>query len=368
MSARPDIAGGAACDRTLAERLIELVVDLADVCVRPPRWTGELDVLDQVTCAFFLISAANVAWVEAAAAHPRVQIADVSIEAMATFAAIEASIATGRPQLVISGSGPGTAGHLWAVPAARSQGAAVLVLVPRTPPSLVGSNDIQESSSYHPIHMAGATLYDEVLAMEDIAEMPRIAMRLRHLFTRRQGAVVQLSVPTNLFSRTCPPLPDLRAVHIAQPAPSARTVAHVRELLSRPGAPPAFLFGSGAVAYRARLGALVERWGAVHFTTPAATAILPGSLGVIGNAAHGDVPRRLRELGVRCVVVLGSRLAVASGGGDGALLPPGCHVVHVDADPDVVAGNAVATRGRRVTFVPCDIDEFLDALSPDAKE
>src|SRR5919107_322894 len=226
-----------------------------------------------------------------------------------------------------------------------------------------GAIDIQESSHYHLLHTVGAELYDDVLAMEDVDEMPRIALRLRHLFSRRQGAVVELSVPTNLLSRTCPPLPDLGAIEIGQPAPSARTLARVTRLLSGPGGPPAFLFGSGAVAYRDRLGALVKRWDAVDFSTPAATAVLPGSLGVVGNAAHGDVPRRLRELDVRCVVVLGSRLGTASGGGDDALLPPGCHIVHVDVDPAVVAGNAVATRGHRVTFVLSDIGEFLDALA-----
>jgi thiamine pyrophosphate-dependent acetolactate synthase large subunit-like protein len=128
--------------------------------------------------------------------------------------------------------------------------------------------------------------------------MPRIALHLRHLFSRRQGAVVALSVPTHLLASACPLLPDLGAVQIAQPAPSARTVADVLAQLAAPGGPPAVLIGSGAVAHRDKLHAFVRHWGAVHFTTPGANAILPGSLGVVGNAAHGDVPRRLRELDV----------------------------------------------------------------------
>jgi len=349
-------------EQTLAERQIELVVTLADLCARPPRWRGERDELGHISCAFFLISAANLAWVDAAAAHPRVRAVPVSIEAMGSFAAIEASIATGRPQLVISGSGPGTLGHLWAIAAARAQGASVLVLVPRTPPELAGSNDIQEASYDQPLHVVGAHLYDKVIALEAVAQMPRIARTLRQLFARPQGAVVQLSVPTNLLVALCPALPRLDAVRIELPSPSAATIADVAELLSGPGKRPAFLFGSGAVAFRHRLGALVERWGAVHFSTPAAAAIVPGSLGVIGNAASGDIAKRLLELDVSCLVVLGSRLAIASGGGDGALLPAGCHVVHVDADHNVIAGNAVATWGHDVTFIPSDIGTFLDAL------
>jgi thiamine pyrophosphate-dependent acetolactate synthase large subunit-like protein len=347
---------------SLAQALMELVATLGERCAQPPRCPG---VVDRTSCAYFLISAASVAWVEAAVAHPRIRAVDVAIEHMATFAAIEASRATGRLQTVLCGSGPGTLGHLVAVPAARGQGAALLMLVPRTPPPLASAIDIQESSWEAPLHRVGASLFDDSIELERVAELPRIARRLHHLFARPQGAVVRLSVPTDLLRMPCPPLPDLGAIEIALPAPDARTVARVAGLLSGPGGPPAFLFGSGAVAFRHRLGPLVERWDAVHFTTPAATAILPGSLGVVGNGAHGDVPAQLRARDVRCVVVLGSRLGTASGGGDAELLPPGCHVVHVDIDPRVIAGNAVATWDRPVTFVPADIGHFIDALIPD---
>lgn len=351
---------------SLAERHIELAVTLADVCQRPPRWRGDLGA-DPATCAFFLIGAASVRWVEAAAAHPRVRAVDVSIEAMAVFAAIEASIATGRAQVVICAAGPGTVGALWGIPAARSQGATVLVLVPRTPPCLVGSVDIQEASYDQPSHTAGAGLFDEVLAMDDIAQLPRIALRLRRLFARPQGAVVRLCVPIDLLGHACPPSPDLSLVRIAAPAPSAGALARVAALLSGDGArpgldgPPAFLFGSGAVVYRDRLGEVVDRFGGVHFATPPAAAIVEGSLGVISNAAYGEVPERLRALGVRCLVILGSRLGTASGGG-APLLPDGCPIVHVDVDPDVTAGNAVATWRHEVLHVEAEIGEFLDAL------
>lgn len=360
-------AATTATGRTLAEVQIDLAAILSDVCARAARWPGAPAAGAPAACAFFLISAASAAWVEAAAAHPRIRAFDVSLEAQAMFAAIEASKATGRVQVVIAGAGPGTAGMLWALPGARGQGASVLVLAPRTPPHLVGAVDIQESSYRQPLHTAGSELYDEVIAMEHPDEMPRIAVRLRHLFARPQGAVVQLCVPTSLLGGTCPELPDVAAVQIALPAPSADTVARVTRLLARTGGPPAFLLGSGCVAHRDAVGALVARWDAVHFTTPAATGILPGSLGVVGNAASGEVPRRLRDLGTGCVVVLGSRLGTASGGGDPDLFPEGCRIVHVDADPDVTAANAVATWNRPVLAVSADIGEFARALLRDTR-
>jgi len=347
---------------TLGQRLIDLVPELAEVCARRPRWQGARDARIPPTCAFGLISAASVAWTEAAAASKHIRLVDVSIEAMATFAAIDASIATGRLQLVIAGAGPGLAGHLWAVPAARAQSASVLVLAPRTPPQLAGMNRIQEVSGRQPVHLAGPGFYDEVVVMEDVAEIDLVALRLRRLFSRPEGAIVLLCVPTNLLARSCPPPPDLSLVTIAQPAPSAGTIEALAELLTLPGGPPAFLLGSGAIAYRDRLGPLLRRWNAVHFTTPAATAILPGSLGVIGNAAHGDIAGRLHELRVRCVVVLGSRLGEASGGTGEHLLPPNAHVVHIDVDPTLVPGGAPVTRGRRVSFITSGIEELLDAL------
>ena len=354
-----------ATGRTLAEVQIDLAVTLSDICARPPRWRGVPAAGAPAACAFFLMSAASAAWVEAAAAHSRIRAFDVSIEAMAMFAAIEASKATGRVQVVIAGAGPGTAGMLWALPGARGQGASVLVLAPRTPPHLIGAVDIQESSYRQPIHMAGAALYDEVIPMEHPDEMPRIALRLRHVFARPQGAVVQLCVPTSLLNGGCPVLPDIAYVQIAPAAPSADMVARVTQLLALAGGPPAFMLGSGCVAHRDAVAALLARWDAVHFTTPAAAGILPGSLGVVGNAASGDVPRRLRELGTSCVIVLGSRLGTASGGGDAGLFPEACHVVHVDADKDVTAANAVAAWNRPVLALTADIREFAYALLRD---
>src|SRR5204862_6167570 len=100
---------------------------------------------------------------------------------------------------------------------------------------------------------------------------------------------------------------------------------------------------------------------------PRAAGILPGSLGTIGNGAGGDVPDTLRALGVTCVVALGTRWGTASEGGNEELLPRDCHVVHVDADPNLVPGSAAATHARRVTFINSDIGVFLDAMSHDAE-
>ena len=169
-AARATTRSNADPERTLAERQIDLVVQLAKVCARPGRWQGARDARTPPTCAFGLISAASVAWVEAAAANAQIRTVDVSIEAMASFAAIEASLATGCLQVVVAGAGPGLAGHLWAVPAARSQGATVLVLAPRTPPHLVGANDIQEVSIHSPLHLAGPGYFDEVVTLEDPVE------------------------------------------------------------------------------------------------------------------------------------------------------------------------------------------------------
>ena len=188
VSMRVNAATRNRCDRcagelTIAERQDELITRLAELCARPARWHGALDPCTPRTCAFFLISAASVAWVEALAASAQIRMLDVSIEALGMFAAIEASIAIGRPQIVVCGAGPGIAGQLRAVPAGRAQGASVLALAPRTPRHL-RAHDIQEVSAHQPVHLAGPDYYDEVICMEDVAQMPRIALRLRHLFTR----------------------------------------------------------------------------------------------------------------------------------------------------------------------------------------
>ncbi len=346
----------------VAEALLDVAARLSDLCARPPRWQGEHRAGGAGSCAFFLISAASVHLVEAAVAHPRIRAVDVSVETQGVFGAIEASIATGRLQVVIGGSGPGTMGLLPAIPGARSQGASILVLTPRTPAPLVGAYDIQESSYFHPLHAVGAELYDAFVPLGDETELPRVVTRLRHLFARPQGSVVHVSVPTNILARPCPRLPALDSIEVALPAPSAATVRRVAELMDGSGGRTALLLGNGCVPYRPRLAELVRHLGAVHFSTPAAVGILPGSLGVIGNAGSGDVPRRLRELDVRCLIALGTRLGTASGGANADLLPDDCSVVHVDLDAGAVAGNAMATRNRPLLSVTADLGEFIDAL------
>ncbi|MDX6719614.1 MAG: hypothetical protein QOJ63_1868 [Solirubrobacteraceae bacterium] len=356
--ARPPASG----TPIVAQALIDVAARLSDLCARSPRWQGEHGPGGAGSCAFFLISAASVYLIEAAVAHPRIRAVDVSVETQGGFAAIEASIATGRLQVVIGGSGPGTIGLLPAIPGARSQGASVLVLTPRTPAALIGAYDIQESSYFHPLHVVGAELYDAFIPLGDAAEMPRVATRLRHLFARPQGAIVHVSVPTNILAQPCPRLPALDAIQVALPAPSAATVRRVVELMDGCGGRTAFLLGNGCVPHRSPLAELVRRRGAVHFSTPAAVGILPGSLGVIGNAGSGDIARRLRELDVRCLIALGTRLGTASGGGNAELLPDDCTVVHVDLDAGAVAGNAMATRDRPGLAVTADLGEFIDAL------
>lgn len=352
---------------TLAERLIDYVAAIADSTAQPARWGGRIEVDAPACCAFGLISAASVRWVEAAVRNPRVRMIDVSIEAMGAFAAIEASIATGRPQIVICGSGPGTLGVLWALPAARAQGARLLVLAPRTPAPLIGRTDIQESSYFSMPHTVGSELYDATFPLADVREMPRIAVALRHLFARPQGAVVQISVPTDLLDRRCPKLLDPATLMIAPPAPGAAALAQITDWLQRPGGPPAFVLGSGSVAYAEKLGALISRMGAVHITTPAALGLLPDSLGLIGTAAEADVAARLRAVGPRCIFVVGTRLGTASGGSDAALLPKDCPVVHVDVAPYEAVGSAPAVHGHPLLSVMSEIGEFiaaLDALLP----
>ena len=342
-------------DLTVAQAHIELAVTLSARSARPARWPHGPACDDRLR-AFFLISAANVLWVDAMAAHPRVHAIDVSIEAAGMFSALEAAIATGRMQLVICGSGPGTLGVLWALPAARAQGAPILILVPLPPPWLVDGPDIQEA----PVLPAAAPLCDDVIAMHDARALPRIAMRLHKLFAERKGAVVVLAAPTHLLGEPSAPVPDISRVQIRPPAPSRATIAEVAEWMSATTAPAAVLVGAGALPYLDRVEELIKRLGAVHFATPPAAAALGGSLGVIGNTQYGDVPRRLRELDVDCVLVLGSRLGTASGGGDPALFPDGCRVVHVDIDP---VTTAPAMWHRDVLSVTSEIGEFLHAFA-----
>jgi acetolactate synthase-1/2/3 large subunit len=258
-------------------------------------------------------------------------------EASAGFAAIESSLATGRPAVVVATSGPGVTNLYTTMVAARAEGAKVLFVSGSTLASQRGRGAFQETggpySALSPLFVAGNPFHHAGV-LEDPAELEPVLSRLTSGFARPQGFIAHLGLPLALQTR---PRASARPNVTASPAPVCDTllVAECAELLAH----EKFVIWAGFGARHAAglVQELAERTGARVMCTPRGKGIMPEQhplyLGVTGLGGHAKVNEYMRRVSVDRVLVLGSRLGEMSSFWSPDLVPPG-GLVHVDLDMD----------------------------------
>lgn len=264
-------------------------------------------------------------------------------EGGALFAAVEASLATGRPTLAFVTTGPGLLNALNGAVAARWEGARVLLISGATSLPQRGRWAVQETS---PATLPGAAVYQAgsifqlATLLDAPAALPAFLGDLAEGLRRPEGFVAHLGLPINvqrsggggmdipaLLQRSGPPL---------RPCPSAEEVDEAARQLAR--APFAIWVGHGARAASETIVRLAERCGAPVVCTPrgkgAFSETHPLYLGVTGCGGHEQVEPALARLGIQRMLVLGSKLGEFSSCWAEGLAPPG-GFVHVDLDPAV---------------------------------
>ena len=258
-------------------------------------------------------------------------------EASAGFAAIESSLATGRPALVIATTGPGITNLHTAMVAARGEGAKVLFVSGSTVAAQRGRNAFQETggafSALSPLFVAGSTFHHAGV-IEDPAELDSLLSRLASGFSRPHGFVAHLGLPLALQTAWRAPS---RACVTTSPPPvcDSLLVAECAELLARED----FVIWAGHGARHAaeEVRALAERTGARVMCTPRGKGILPERhplyLGVTGLGGHAAVGEYLTQARPARVLVLGSRLGEMSSFWAPELVPAR-GFVHVDLDSE----------------------------------
>jgi acetolactate synthase-1/2/3 large subunit len=258
-------------------------------------------------------------------------------EASAGFAAIESSLATGRPALVVATTGPGITNLHTAMVAARGEGAKVLFVSGSTVAAQRGRGAFQETggafSALSPLFVAGGTFHHAGV-IEDPAELDSLLSRLASGFSRPQGFVAHVGLP--LAVQTARRSPSRGRVTTAPPPVcDSLLVAECAELLAQED----FVIWAGHGARHAaeEVRALAERTGARVMCTPRGKGILPerhplylGVTGLGGHAAVGEYVSRARPARV---LVLGSRLGEMSSFWAPELVPAG-GLIHVDLDAD----------------------------------
>jgi acetolactate synthase I/II/III large subunit len=284
-------------------------------------------------------------------------------ESGAAFAALEASLATGKLTVVFVTTGPGLTNSHTGMLMARTEGAKVLLVTGCTSAAQRGRGALQETggvaSALAPLFTNGA-LFHHAALVEDPRELDVFIARLASGVTRPNGFVAHLGLPLAVQTarRSERLTPRLRSA--PPPVCTADTVARSVELLAIE--PFVIWVGFGARHAGPAVRALAELTGARVMATARAKGVMPEThrqyLGVTGHGGHGAVEEYLKRARPARALVLGSRLGeMVSFWSPELVAREG--LVHVDLDPTVfgAAYPSVPTFG-----VQAEIGAFVEAL------
>jgi acetolactate synthase-1/2/3 large subunit len=282
-------------------------------------------------------------------------------ETGAAFAALEASLASGRPSVVFATAGPGITNTLTGLHAALQEGGRVVLIAGTTSAAQRGRGAFQETtqSNLPGVFVSGSPFhYGE--SIEDAAQVTTVAHRLALGMARPGGFVATIAVPVALQSAlVAAPIglfPRVTEPSVAGP----KTLQECADLLRRE--PFAIWVGFGARGAAAAVRELAERTGAMVLSTPRGKGVFPEDhpqfAGVTGMGGH----RAARDAIVRNkptrMLVLGSRLGEFSSFWDKDLIPPQ-GMIHVDVDPDV---PGIAFSTTPVWAIQSEIKGFVRGL------
>ena len=310
--------------------------------------------------AFGLLGGA-VAPLYDAVAKSRLKLVHARHEAGAAFAAIEASLATGRPAVVFTTTGPGLTNALTGIAAARWEGAHLVVVSGMTPAVQRGRWAFQETSAHtFPGFFAPGALFHYAVALEDAGEIDEVARRLAIGMARPNGFVACIGVPMGLQAARARHAFSAAAADVSAPAPDEHALRRCAEWLRTE--PSAIWLGFGARRAARPIRELAERIGAPVFCSPRGKGIFPEDhplfAGVTGLGGHASVRECMARVRPERVLVLGSRLGELTSFWEPDFVPPR-GFIHVDVDPEVfgVAFPEAPTFG-----VQADIGAFVSAL------
>lgn len=313
---------------------------------------------------FGLIGGAVAPLADAIARSP-IRFIHTRHEAGAAFAAVETSLLGDRPVAIFTTTGPGLLNALNGMVAGRWDGARLLLLSAVSGPEHRGRLPVQESSPWTLPHdglYAPGPIFDAAAVVHDARELVDIERRLVIGFSRPQGFVAHLGLPTSLQSAPLAPTTGVTMVGVSRPSVSAAHLDAIAAILE--DGPFAIWVGYGARHAAASVRQLAERCGAPVLATPRAKGIFPEDhplfAGVTGAGGHEAAVRFVQEERPRRILVLGTRLGEASSFWDERLVPTD-GFLHVDVDARAFGG---AYPHASTVGVEAEVGAFLDELLP----
>lgn len=286
-------------------------------------------------------------------------------EAGAAFAALEDSLASGRPTVVFTTTGPGITNALTGLVAARWEGAKVLFISAATPLAQTGRGAFQDTS-FHTLPVGlftAGSVFDYVETVAAPEQLARVARRLETGLAKVGGFVAHVSVPTDLQRAEVTRDRGVRRGSLMRMGCDPEAVASIaQELRDTSAGPTAIWVGFGARSAAPQIRALAERLGAAVMSSPRGKGVFPEShpqfIGVTGFAGHSHVKSWIERHRPQRVLVLGTRLGEFTTFWDPRMVPDQ-GFIHVDIDPDA-GGEAYPLAYTRT--VQAEIGAFVRAL------
>ena len=269
-------------------------------------------------------------------------------EGMAGFAAMGHALATGRPALVLTTSGPGMTNALTGIAAASVEGLPMIAIAGEVPTSAQGRGAIQDASTNA---LDGVALMRTVTRwsarIQSAEDAPGIAAQALAIACGPRPGPVFLSLPLDVGnSRACPtPLAPPQAVPPAAPDTAACVEAAKR---LRGARRPLLVLGNGAREAAVEIRTLAERLACPVVTTPHAKGVFPDShplhLGGIGLGGHPSATRYLTSR-PDVVCIIGSRLNDYATNGWSLPLCGTEATFQIDREPWLIGRNYPVTLG-----------------------
>lgn len=284
-------------------------------------------------------------------------------ETGAAFAACEASLASGRPTVVFTTTGPGLLNALTGITAAKWDGAKVILISGSTNAQLRGRWATQETSTYtlpqDALYSRGP-LFDFALRVEQVCEMPEALHRLGQGIARAGGFVGHLGLPISVQGAIYESPKRRPAIYASHPNAHPNEVAEIAHKLKEQ--PFVVWIGHGARHASRHLLQLVESSGARVICSPKGKGIFPENhpqfLGVSGLGGHDGVSELMVQQKPKWVLVLGTRLGEATSFWDQDLVPT-VGFIHVDLDPEV---PGTAFPEALTLAIHAEVGSFLQQL------
>ena len=342
--------------------------DLFDLMVEPrSRQLGDAlahSLADLGVETAFGIVGGGIAPMSDALNRSLIRVVHTRHEAGAAFAAVEASLASGKPSVVFTTTGPGITNALTGLFVARREGAKVILISGATAAPVRDRWVLQESAPHAMLgglYTAGP-LFHYATILEHADQLNTLMSRLAAGMRRPHGFVAHVGIPTPLQSEKLAKPPrkiDPTELRIDRRLDDEDVTRCIEMLADRR---VMLWVGFGARGMPSLVHKLAERLQAPVMASPRGKGVFsedhPLYMGVTGFGGHLHVQSAVKAYAPEHVLVLGTKLGELTSGWDRGLVPSR-GFIHVDIDPEVpgLAYPDVPTFG-----IHAELEAFLKAL------